>query len=261
MPARILFLPALLLSALLADIAHAITKTWAGSDGGSYSTPGNWSPSGLPGTFDSLVVDVGTVASPYDINFDVDASVSQLTVATNPLNFPGATRTLSLTSTSTVTSSRALIIGRTGTGTANAALTSSLAQLNAPYAVLGLSSGSVGTLNLTGGTFNVSGTGAFSDLLIGDSGTGSINVSDGADVTVAGDTDLATFGGAVGNISVTGAGSTWTNTGSVGFLKGTGTINIANGGSLSATGGLFLTFSITDTLTGNGDVTAAVSNQ
>jgi T5SS/PEP-CTERM-associated repeat protein len=260
MSVRALFLSVLFLTLLMSGRARALTKTWAGSDGGSYSTPGNWNQNGMPGTADSIVFANGSVASPYDINFDVDATVTQLIVATNPLVFAGSTRTLSLTSTSTVDSSRAMIIGRTGTGTGNAALSTSLAQLNTTYAVLGLDTGTTGTLNVTAGTFNVSGTAAFSDLLIGDSGTGTINVSGGAHVTVAGDTDLATFGASVGNISVTGSGSTWTNTGAVGFLKGTGTITVADGGALSAAGGLFLSFSPSQLLTGNGDVTAAVSN-
>lgn len=259
MLARALFLSALL-TLLMSGSARAITKTWSGSDGGSYSTPGNWNPNGMPGTADAIVFANGSVASPYDINFDVDATVTQLVVATNPLAFAGSTRTLSLTSTSTVESSRALIIGRTGTGTGNAALSTSLAQLNTTYAVLGLDTGTTGILNVNAGTFNVSGTTAFSDLLIGNSGTGTINVSGGAHVTVAGDTDLATFGASVGNISVTGSGSTWTSTGEVGFLKGSGTITVADGGALSATGGVFLTFSPSDFLTGNGDVTAAVFN-
>ena len=258
MTARTLALSVALVTMFLAGRAHAVVKTWIGSDGGSYSTPGNWDQSGTPGTADSILFANGAVGSTYDINFDVNATVTQMTVATNPLAFAGAMRTLSLTSTSTVESSCALIIGRTGSGTANAGLSSSLAQLNTTYAVLGLSTGSTGTLNLTSGAFNVSGTAAFGDLIIGDSGTGNINVTNGADVTVAGDTSLATFGAAVGNITVFGSGSTWTSTGRVDFSKGTGTITVVDGGTLSAIA-LSLGFGGC-TLAGNGTVTAPVVN-
>lgn len=103
----------------------------------------------------------------------------------------------------------------------------------------------------------MTGTAAFSDLLIGDSGTGNINVSNGADVTVAGDTSLATFGASVGNISVVGSGSTWTSLGAMGFAKGTGTITVATGGALSVNSRLDLGFG---TLAGNGTVSGSVSN-
>ena len=257
MSVRTLALSVALVTVLLAARAHALVKTWIGSDGGSYSTAANWSPSGTPSTADSILFAGGAVGSTYDINFDVNATVTQLTVATNPLAFAGASSTLSLISTSTTNSSRALLIGRTGSGTNNAALTSSLAQLNATYAVLGADAGSTGTLNVTAGTFSVTDTASFSDLLIGDSGTGNINVSGGADVTVGGDTSLATFGSSIGNISVIGSGSTWTNYGSLGFLKGTGTITVADGGTLSANSRLDLGFG---KLAGNGTVTASVSN-
>jgi T5SS/PEP-CTERM-associated repeat protein len=254
---RILILFITVCSALSAARAHVTAKTWIGSDGGSFSTPGNWSPTGTPGTADSIIFANGTVASTYDINVDVNATVTQLTVATNPLAFAGASNTLSLTSTSTVNSSRALLIGRTGSGTNNASLTSSLAQLNTTYAVLGADTGSTGTLNVTAGTFSVTGTASFSDLLIGDSGTGNINVSGGAHVTVASETSLATFAASIGNISVIGSGSTWTNTGEMGFLKGTGTITVADGGSLSANARLSLGFG---KLAGNGTVSGSISN-
>src|SRR4051812_42282343 len=155
-------------SALIAARAQAAAKTWVGSDGGSYNTPTNWDPSGTPGTADSILFANGVVASPYDIDFDVDSTVTQLTVATNPLAFAGATRTLSLTSS--------LIIGRTGSGPENALLSTSLAQLNTPYVGLGGDTGTIGTLNVTAGTLNVTGSAATVDVMIGYVGTGSINV-------------------------------------------------------------------------------------
>lgn len=258
MSARAPTLSVAILMLLLTVRADAVVKTWAGSDGGSYGTPDNWTPGGTPGTADSIVFANGSVASDYDINFDVNATVTQATVATSPLVFAGVTRTLSLTSTSTLEPTRALIIGRTGTGTSSVVLISLLAQLNTTYAVLGLDTGSSGTLNVASGSFNVSGTAAFDDLLIGDSGNGAINVTSGADVTVAGDTILATFGASIGNIAVIGSGSTWSSTGAVQFAKGTGTINIAGGGALSAST-VSLGFGGCK-LTGDGTVTAAVQN-
>src|SRR4051794_23879354 len=116
MMARTFSLSVALATVLLAGRAHALVKTWIGSDGGSYGTSGNWNPTGVPSAADSIIFANGTVASTYDIVCDVNSTVTQLTVATNPLSFAGAATTLSLTSTSTVNSSRALLIGRTGSG-------------------------------------------------------------------------------------------------------------------------------------------------
>ncbi len=254
MAARILSLSVALVTVLLAGSAPAVVKTWIGSDGGSYSTPGNWDPSGTPGTADSIVFANGAVGSPYDINFsDVDVTVSQMVVATNPLNLNGPSRTLSVNSTPTST----LLIGRTGSGTSIAALTSTLAHLSSAYTTLGADTGTSGTLNIVSGTFGVSATSSFYDFVIGDWGAGTVNVTNGADVTVARDTGLAIFGGSSGNISIVGNGSTWTNSGLMWTGKGSATITVADGGALSASGGLTL---YTGTLAGNSDVTAAVSN-
>jgi T5SS/PEP-CTERM-associated repeat protein len=238
---------------LLTARAHAANKTWIGTDGGTYSTPGNWDPAGTPGTADSILFANGTVPSSYDINFDVDSTLAQLTVATNPLVFAGSSHTLSVTGAS----SSKLLVGRTGSGTSSAVLTSSLAQLNTTYATLGDEAGTSGTLNLVGGTFGVSGTSSLYDFVIGDSGAGIVNVTNGADVTVARDTVLALFGGSAGNVSIIGNGSTWTNSGLMWTGKGSATITVADGGTLSVSGGLQM---YTGKLAGNGDVTAAVSN-
>lgn len=255
MTARTLGFSVALITTLLAARALAVTKTWTGTDGGAFATATNWDPSGTPGAADSILFANGTVGSPYDINlFDTDATVDQLTVATNPLSLNGPGRTLSITGSTT----SMLVIGRTGSGTANAVLNSSLANLNTTYAGLGDDVGNTGTLNVTAGTFNVSGTAALRDLIIGYAGTGTINVSNGADATVAGDTYLAVFGGAVGNITVFGTGSTWTSTGRVDFSKGTGTITVLSGGILSASA-MSLGFGGC-TLAGNGTVIAPVVN-
>ena len=256
MAARTLACSIALVATLLSTCAQAVTKTWIGTDGGSFGTSTNWDPAGAPGSADSALFVNGAVASTYDISFDANATLTQLTVATSPLFFAGPSRTLSLTSTSSSTTS--LLIGRTGSGTASATLTSNLAQLNAVYAMLGANTGSSGTLNLVAGALSVSGTGTFTDFAIGNWGSGTVNVSNGADVTVTGETWLAVYGGSVGNLSVTGTGSTWTNTGILRTGKGSGTINVGTGATLSATGGIELFYG---RLTGNGDINAAVNSR
>lgn len=219
---------------LTASTGGAATKVWVGRDGGAFGTAANWNPGGAPGPGDIAVFSNGYVPGSYDINADVDATASQLIIGTTPLSFAGPGR-LTLTSTSSGTpSSRALVVGSTSSGIGSVQLSSSLPQLNTPSATIGAEAGTNGTLNVTAGTFYVTGTTAVDDLLIGDHGTGTINVTAGADVTITGDTYLATFAGAVGNISVTGSGSTWTSTGNVQWGKGSGTIMVGRGGVLKA---------------------------
>jgi len=58
---------------VLASRAEATDKTWSGSDGGFFSSAGNWTPSGVPGSSDAAIVDVGTVVfgMVYDISFSI----------------------------------------------------------------------------------------------------------------------------------------------------------------------------------------------
>lgn len=95
------------------------------------------------------------------------------------------------------------------------------------------------------GTAGVTVTGAGSQwnnalaLRVGSSGEGSLNIENGGSVT---NTDASigdTFNlNSVGTVVVDGAGSTWTNSGSIGVGNvGTGSLTISNGGVVSSAGG------------------------
>ena len=75
------------------------------------------------------------------------------------------------------------------------------------------------------------------NLAVGQNGTGTLTIQSGGTVTdVFG--AVGNLGGSQGTVTVTGAGSTWTNTGNivVGGL-GTGTLTIQNGGTVNSAGG------------------------
>ncbi len=90
----------------------------------------------------------------------------------------------------------------------------------------------------TGGTLKVDGTIASSvtatgNTIVGNSGTGTLNIQNGGTVTdVVG--IIGALVGSTGTATVTGAGSTWSNSGAltVGY-NGTGTLNIQNGGMVT----------------------------
>ncbi len=102
---------------------------------------------------------------------------------------------------------------------------------------IGVQARAQGTVNVDGGTLNVDGT-----LTVGDAGTGTVTASDGATITSL-QTSLGGSAGGGGTLTLTGAGTTWTDTSgnsvdsnSAGInvgLNGTGTLTIENGAVLS----------------------------
>jgi outer membrane autotransporter protein len=103
------------------------------------------------------------------------------------------------------------------------------------FTTIGTWGGSSGTVKVTGAgsVWNSSVSGS---LHVGDRGMGRLIVEDGAAV-IGGDGSIGTEASAVGEVSVTGAGSTWTNAGNlyVGSL-GTGSLTIGAGATVSAGG-------------------------
>ena len=103
----------------------------------------------------------------------------------------------------------------------------------------GVPGGGNGTVVVDGAgtTFNVTGTvPTTGQLAVGGSGTGSFAVQNGGQVNTV--DSIVGFGlGSSGSVTVTGAGSQWTNSGSsyVGN-QGSGVFNVLNGGTVSVAG-------------------------
>lgn len=103
---------------------------------------------------------------------------------------------------------------------------------------LGVNAGQSGTLSIAGGTVTLPSLGAFPQgyILIGDLGTGTVTVSAGGSLTAGASYIAANANGAIGTVTVTGAGSQW-NTGNFDVgSSGTGTLNVLSGGHVVATG-------------------------
>jgi len=150
----------------------------------------------------------------------------------------------------------AMVVGNLGTGnltitnggnvTVNGTSSGFVGNINVPTAsaYLGLYNGSSGTMLVTGAGSKLSLTGA---LVMGDAGTGNLTIANGGKVT---NTDGYIGTADVSNptnssVLVTGANSTWTNSGnltvgegglSIGYPYGNGTLAISNGGNVSAAG-------------------------
>ena len=95
--------------------------------------------------------------------------------------------------------------------------------------IVGSTAGSSGTLNIGAG-----GGASTQNLIVGQSGVGTLAVQNGGTLTDFGGF-VGDLSGSQGTVTVSGAGSTWTNTDTiqVGAL-GTGTLTIENGGTVNS---------------------------
>jgi T5SS/PEP-CTERM-associated repeat protein len=145
--------------------------------------------------------------------------------------FVGSTGTATVTgSGSTWTNTDSINIGNLGKGTLTIESGGSVTNTDGH---IGPSAGSTGTVFVrgAGSTWNMTG-----DLFLGAQGTGSLTVENGGQVrSLSG--NIARAGGTpygTGSVTVTGAGSKWTNTNELRVgNNGVGTLNIANGGSVA----------------------------
>jgi T5SS/PEP-CTERM-associated repeat protein len=182
----------------------------------------------VPDSNDTTNFDRG---STYAVTISSAATVDRLLMGTDRVSFTGSP--LTTDSTNTTETGRGLVLGF---GTSDAAVIDTyLGSFSTVYATIGSAATAGGTFRVHAGTFNVTGSAtAVTELIIGRQGTGTISVSSGADANIAGDTHLGEYAGSAGTISVSGAGSTWTNAGAVfdtGFTVGqvgTGTLTISS---------------------------------
>ena len=245
----------LVLTCLLSSTAQATNFSWNGI-GSQFNSASSWTqsglpvdPDGIPDSSDIVTFDRGNVPQ-YSVFFGnvlipssaIHPTVDKVVIGNNPLSFVGLWgSTLTVDSTNITETARGIVIG-SGAGDV-AALTSTLATFDTQYATLGSAAASSGTLNLTSssaGAFSVSGTGATYDLIVGLNGTGTINVTNGRDVTVADDIVLGLNATGVGIINLSGVGSTlngmpqqfeYADLTVGGF--GRGTVQIASGASVN----------------------------
>ena len=110
--------------------------------------------------------------------------------------------------------------------------------LNNNFGRIGSQAGSTGTATVTGADSFWSNNGG---LTVGQHGAGTLNIENGGGVSSHNDSYIGLSGGSVGTATVTGKGSTWTNGanlaigGSTITSGGTGTLNVSDGGAVTAT--------------------------
>ena len=134
---------------------------------------------------------------------------------------------------STWNSSGVLYVGNSGTGRLMISNGGQVATGSGSY--VGYSAGSSGTVTVDGANSTWTMPGA---LMIGDSGTGSLTISNGGQLATSGGSSYIGYSaGSSGTVSVSGTNSTWTMQSSL-YVgnSGTGSLMISNGGQLATSG-------------------------
>ena len=155
-------------------------------------------------------------------------------------NHPGSTGAVTVDGTgSRWTNLIQLSVGESGIGTLT--ITDGGVVSNAGIGFIGLDGSSSGmvTVDGTGSTWTIN-----SDLYVGDSGTGTLTISDAGTLSNSGIVYIGYNPGSSGKATVDGSGSTWTHL--VGIYvgdSGTGTLTISNGGSVSNSGIVYIGYS------------------
>lgn len=212
-----------------------VNYTWTGSTSTDWATSSNWSPTGVPTTFDNVTISSpGTntlsINSSRTINdFTVSGtgtfnmtSAGSLTVNGNLSSSTSAAVSLDCASTFNVASTSAQTIPAWAFGNLNATGGNRTLVASGTIGICGAFTPGAGTYTVTGSTVDFNGTGAqtvnaftFNNLTIsGNRG--------GAAITLAsGTTNIG------GNGSCTASNNTWVNTGSTFVYNATGAQTVA----------------------------------
>jgi T5SS/PEP-CTERM-associated repeat protein len=197
-------IPLLSITLAISQVARGVDKDWTNTSGGFFQTTTNWDPAGVPGSADRAIFDLNTN---YNVTFFGGATNSRLLVSDDQVTFNLAGSQYNLTNTG----STSLIVGLAGiaVGAAGQLYLTNNGTLSCVSAEIGRSAqfgiGGTGTIGVTNNsTLRISQV-----FAIGSSRPGNLIVNSGGDVVGS----INTIGqDAVGSASISGAGSTWTNT-------------------------------------------------
>ncbi len=250
---------ALFLVAILSSSAAATDRTWVGGTGGSWYLNTNWNPTGSPDPADALTIDSGSGDSGAGsiavrgggsltvLNSGVSVTTPQLWIAdwgagslsirngalvsswdTLICGFSGTTGTAEVTGGSSL-QTYSLTIGASGTGTFTLSGGGHASSEGATY--LGTQPSATGIISMTGYGTSL-GVGGY--LVVGEAGTGTLEVFSGANVSSE-VLIVANLAGSMGTVNVDGAnahvdGGTCLYVGNAGY----GGLIVQNGSHVTA---------------------------
>lgn len=207
---------------------------WQNAAGGDFGTGTNWLGDAVPGVGDYAEFGPGGT---YGVTLDAGRTVLGLhlssgTTKTVQLNLGGFT--LATTSTASATPSL-MVNANTGAG-AQYTLELSNGTMTTRRVSIGKDAGHAGTLVLTTGAIL---TGGDNNQRIGENGTGTVTVEEGAIWNTGGHIRVGANATGVGTLNITGANSTLSFNVATHQLyigaEGTGELNVTNGGRIIQT--------------------------
>lgn len=228
-------LSSVLIVILMASHARAVNFVWTSLSSGSFHIASNWSPP-LIGPPDSSN-DTATFALAGDrsASFFSDVTNGQLIIATDSgitgLDLNGNTYTLSGPATNS------LIVGDVADDNADLRLTDGRVETD-DHVFVGNSTNSNGFLTVGAGAVLNSAGVASTLFVIGNNGTGRMDVTGGGDVILQNQLQIGRFAGRDGIVNVNGAGSLL-QTGADLFVgsAGHGTLQVSQGGRIETVAG------------------------
>ena len=215
----------------LAPSATAANKYWIGSSG-QWNVSGNWNPSGQPQAGDNVYLTQSDAIDRIVTYYNTTNPNAVLDWLTIDATGTGA-MTLDLASGDTLKVTTECV-GDYGTGTLNI---EAGGQVSGSSGRLGHSSGSTGTATVTGAGSTWTHSNA---IHVGYGGSGTLNIEAGGQVIAYSDTVghgcgyVGVLAGSTGTVTVTGEGSTWSNSDLYVGCEGAGTLNIEAGGKVIA---------------------------
>lgn len=169
--------------------AQAQTLSWNNVAGGPASTAANWTPAQVPTAANSLFFNLNNT---YTVTWNASAAAS------NQHEYNRGNVTLSISSPHSITSQ--FKVARASTNVAAATLLTGRLNVGT-FTVLGQDAGSQGTLNVNGRLSDLLST---DDVIVGQAGTGSLNINAGGFVSTANEVRIGNLATGNGTILVTG---------------------------------------------------------
>ena len=181
----------LALALLAPHAASALNLTWINAAGGPAGNAANWNPAQVPVATDWLTFGL---ASTYSVTFGSAVPASDefaVTAGSVTFRFPTAH-----------TNSTVLAVPVSGSSATATIESGSLTLQQNLY--LGQNAGTSGTLTVTGAGTSVAATSATGVTMVGDQGTATLNVLDGATVTVSNSPEVGDRAGGNGTVVIGG---------------------------------------------------------
>ena len=217
------FLAAILVASSAA-FAGGLARTWFTGNDGSFNDDLFWDPVGVPGPLDTAIFNVDTS---YLVDLDADSAFELLNMSEGDVTFDLDLFTMSV---------HGVIVGDNAPDVGILRLEQGVlgvTPLPTPLRVrIGKDAGTSGTLVVAAlATFQ-----STDPVIIGDAGTGTLQVVEGGTVSTSANVLLGDDLGAAGAVLISGPGADWTAGGQM-FIGnfGSGALDVLGGGLLSTT--------------------------